>query len=791
MGVIVVIVLSAVGFLNFEQNNNTRTEFTPTNAPSRQEFDTVEKFLQQNGTLFIVRLLIQAKDGGSLLRPAERHEALNISHALHLQLKVAKSGKEYAFNDLCTPYCDKNAPFFTLLRMYDSDMRKPTYPVMDNFGTRIFIGNNIFGVKMNNETREIESFTTAVLYYFFVIQKGDENLITIWEQKAKAETISNKYEHLSAGITSNNLVTQEVKRMGTKTAPMITGSIGFMILFVVGTSFRYERRRSKPWEALIGAIIPMFANMSAIGFMSACGLKFQSIVVCTLFLVLAVGCDAVFVMLRAWDMSKGHATDTVTRMALTLQDAGPSVTITSLTNALSFAVDIYTFTPAIQTFSIYSTVAVIVCYFYQLFLFSAVLALSGRREESGKQAVLCCLKADPEATYPLLGTLKKLNAAVIHWWSRTITTWPVKTVLLIAMCFYWYGAFYGLQNMKTDLSVTKIALPDSYFIKYHKEYEKAIIEMQQLTIIVQKPGNLSDPSHLKRLNKMVGQFETTQYSSGPNSTFLWISAYQEFLDFYGDSSAFTYSDIPTFLQSASYSFWRGYVHTNTTACYDNHPDCVKEFILTIGFHTVVNYVEMIPILAEWRSIAANYSDMEVTIYSERAPYADQADQMAQTLYMNVPASLVCMVVVCIIFIPNVISIVCAILSVISISFGVFGYLALWGIDLDPLSLAALLMSIGFSVDYTAHISYHYYKYTTVKLDPTERVEQTLSAIGWPTIQGGLATAFALWPSLLRYSYLGEVFLKTVELVIFLGLVHSMIVLPALLTTLSRFSIGRR
>lgn len=124
---------------------------------------------------------------------------------------------------------------------------------------------------------------------------------------------------------------------------------------------------------------------------------------------------------------------------------------------------------------------------------------------------------------------------------------------------------------------------------------------------------------------------------------------------------------------------------------------------------------MIPALAEWRAIASNYSDLDVTIYSERAPYADQAEQMAQTLYQNVPLSLVCMVIVCILFIPNVISIVCATLSVISISFGVFGYLSLWGIDLDPLSLAALLMSVGFSVDYTAHISYHYYKYTATKV----------------------------------------------------------------------------
>ncbi len=49
------------------------------------------------------------------------------------------------------------------------------------------------------------------------------------------------------------------------------------------------------------------------------------------------------------------------------------------------------------------------------------------------------------------------------------------------------------------------------------------------------------------------------------------------------------------------------------------------------------------------------------------------------------------------------------MAVLSINIGVIGLLSLWNVDLDPFSMSALLMSIGFSVDFTAHISYHYIK----------------------------------------------------------------------------------
>ncbi|VDM64955.1 unnamed protein product [Angiostrongylus costaricensis] len=99
----------------------------------------------------------------------------------------------------------------------------------------------------------------------------------------------------------------------------------------------------------------------------------------------------------------------------------------------------------------------------------------------------------------------------------------------------------------------------------------------------------------------------------------------------------------------------------------------------------------------------------------------------------------------------------------SINVGVFGLLSLWRVNLDPISMCTTLMSIGFSVDFTGR--------------------SFSRSIGWPMIQAGCSTILCISPLLLVDSYMVYVFVKTVYLVIVLGLLHGIVFLPALLLTL--------
>ncbi|CAK5081923.1 unnamed protein product [Meloidogyne enterolobii] len=85
------------------------------------------------------------------------------------------------------------------------------------------------------------------------------------------------------------------------------------------------------------------------------------------------------------------------------------------------------------------------------------------------------------------------------------------------------------------------------------------------------------------------------------------------------------------------------------------------------------------------------------------------------------------------------------------------------------------MAIGLSVDFVAHISFHYYKGEIE--DCRERLVHALRSIAWPMLQAALSTVLSLLVLVLVHAYMVQVFVKVIVLVISLGLFHGLVVLP--------------
>ncbi|CAJ0963371.1 unnamed protein product, partial [Mesorhabditis belari] len=782
--------LLSSGLFYFEETSNVREAYSPQDSPSRKEYEVSRKFLNQNGTLDPSYIMIEARDHDNLLKPEYRERLQELVKVLQNNVSIEYHGAEWFYRDLCEPYCELNTALLAFLRLYDpSNPSTYTYPNIEIFGSQAFIGNNVYNLKLS-DSGLIESFSTAILPFYLVSHHEDEKVIYNWLIEARKAFEQPQFAIFECGITGDLLISAEVRRMGLETAPLIVGSVAAMIAFVVASSFRRDPSRSKPWESLCGCLIPLLSLLAAAGIMCFFEMKFQSIMVASLFLVLSVGVDDVFIILRAWDRTS--IDDPIPdRMAITLEEAGASITISSITNVMAFVIGMTSSTPAVKAFSLFSAVSITVCYFYILIMFSAVLAWSGRREKSGKQAVLCCLKANRQARSQLVEEVVAIQVRVIRWWAKTCLTWTCRIVLLILMALYYYLSAVGIQRVETLISLEKMTLPDSYVQNFQKHFEDAMRSMQPISVFVKNPGDLRDPKRLETVKKIVDEFETTVNSYGPNSTFFWIRQYEDFLEYYVDSDdeegnvkpKFTYTEIPTFFQSATYFYLETFVKFNSTACDDDLPDCISEFFFMTNFAGVIKYHELIPAVKAWRAIAEKYPDFGVFPFSDHSPFVDQTMVIDSTVWSSVGASLLCTALACVLFIPSLFCVICACCSVLSITVGIVGILTLWGIQLDPLSMAALLMAIGFSVDYTAHMCYHYYK--AKPLNAVDKVEEALTTIGWPLMQVGLSTLVALAPLVFKQSYLAIVFLKTITVVVVLGMWHGLVVLPVILAALTK------
>uniref|UniRef100_A0A2S2P4S2 Patched domain-containing protein 3 n=1 Tax=Schizaphis graminum TaxID=13262 RepID=A0A2S2P4S2_SCHGA len=181
---------------------------------------------------------------------------------------------------------------------------------------------------------------------------------------------------------------------------------------------------------------------------------------------------------------------------------------------------------------------------------------------------------------------------------------------------------------------------------------------------------------------------------------------------------------------------------------------------------------------ELRKIARE-SPLNVSVFHPYFVFFDQFELVRPTSIQSMVVGGATMMLISFLFIPNVLCSLWVAFSIVSIELGVVGYMALWGVNLDTISMVNLIMCIGFSVDFTAHICYAYMSSTATR--PSERVRESLYALGLPIIQGAVSTVLGVSALILAGSYIFMVFFKMIFLVIVFGALHGMILLPVLLS----------
>lgn len=168
--------------------------------------------------------------------------------------------------------------------------------------------------------------------------------------------------------------------------------VGLMMIYMILVLSKYS------WVEIRFTLTTVGLLNVGMAYISGCGLSsllfFYSPVHTSLFfIILGLGVDDIFVIMSALREVKSETKNLKLPeiMGRTLEKAGASITITSLTDIIAFFVGGTTVLPSLKSFCIFAGICILMTYLYVVTFFVAVLTLDEKRLMKNRDGIVPCL----------------------------------------------------------------------------------------------------------------------------------------------------------------------------------------------------------------------------------------------------------------------------------------------------------------------------------------------------------------------------------------------------------------
>lgn len=499
--------------------------------------------------------------------------------------------------------------------------------------------------------------------------------------------------------------------------------------------------------------------------------------------VSGLGIDDMFIMISCWQHT--NVQDSVAeRMAATYREAAISITITTLTDAVSFYLSVMSPFGSVQSFCLYAGTAILFCYLYNITFFGACLALNGKREESNRHW-LTCVKV-PEESLP--GSSKAYVACCVgggynhetgteeehmmklffrKYYGPILTTGLAKATVVLLYISYISISIYGCTAIKEGIDLKNLAVDQSYVIKYYEDEKTNFAEYGPVVMIAINETFLYwDEVQRGELESCIWEFQGLPFIGNLSTS--WIHSFEG----YAMQKHLSISSEADFMEHL-HSFLQDQpmlrLDINMT---DDRIQASRLFLQTVNLPSEKIMLETL------RKTAQNCK-ISLVLYHPAFIYYDQYTMIASSTIQTISIASAVMLVISLILIPSPVCALWVTFAIGSVVVGVSGFMALLGISLDSISMINLVISIGFSVDFSAHISYTFV--SSAKPGADDKAMEALSHLGYPILQGAFSTILGVAVLSASVSYIFRTFFTIMFLVILFGLLHGIAFIPVFLT----------
>uniref|UniRef100_A0A0N4ZCR7 SSD domain-containing protein n=1 Tax=Parastrongyloides trichosuri TaxID=131310 RepID=A0A0N4ZCR7_PARTI len=830
--------------------------FTPYDARWKSELKAFTDIWPMNENKFLagksfemkrfVNILVRSKDGGDILRPKilDEIELLNQFIMNNISVKTTDQQFNLTYQDLCLNYdwkCGGNEHIVMFKEMSKvGRVINLKYPKGGNDDTPAYLGTAIGEVTLNETDNTVLSAHITQLVYFlkqetneFLQYSSDfsyavEKFLLHRFQSDLIDLSFMHYQSLQDGLNEN----------ANSFGPNFV--ISFITLFIFSIicsfairsqkGFKVDWIRSKPLVACCGLFNTLIALLCSFGFLMLFGVQHNVLNIIIPFLIIAIGIDDMFIMNACWDQTDPKL-DVETRMAEMMEHSAVAISITNITDILSFFIGALSPLPGINLFCIYAATAVIFCYIYQLTFFSGFTAIMGHCEHNERHSlffykikknrnikksskvhdltldnirsiyigddVLPPMSANeekhvpPNEVIPVKKAATTLNeeeeivedgsAAIRRFFSNKYSPFilnnKVRFVTITIYVLYLMGSIIGASMFREGLEPKNLVTNSHYISKYFNDMTMFWEKGPQLHVLVKDKVNFTDPVQRDILLGLVKNFEQTDYTMPREGTVFFLLEYMNYLtqlnaDPENTDKIWNKKLLKWLKYTGAATQWEQDIKYN-----ENRTEIIS-FRFAIAMRNMVTPNQHKLATKLLREIA-DACPLKVEVYYEAFPFADQYLIIMSSTLQNVLISLLCMISISFLLIPSFPSAAIIAIMICSISVGVFGYMTFWGVNLDAISMISLIMCIGFAVDLSAHIVYAFV--ATPGNNSKEKVTAALAHLGWPILQGASSTIAGISILYTVDAYIILTFFKTIWLTMFIGMIHGLLFIPVILS----------
>ncbi|XP_045908816.1 patched domain-containing protein 3 [Micropterus dolomieu] len=778
--------------LKARMSNNIEEQFTPVDGQAKMERKYIQETFPGNDSMFSHVRLSTDGNYATLIATSDRNilTVVSLHDILELDFKVRSmvvqfDNQSFEYADVCaevTGSCTSNDILDIIeYNATNIDTVNLTFPWHYSDFRSFSLYLSLGSVTLHKESSVVESAKAIQLHYY--LREDNKTKTDIWLESFINLVSNTSSTSIQVSYSTSMSMQWEFKKSPASVIYLFSITYAIAITFSIISCWRLDNVRTKVWVASCGVLSTGLAVLSAFGALLLLDQPFAMTAASCPFMILGIGLDDMFIMISCWQRT--CVLDSVPdRLADTYKEAAVSISITTVTNALALFLGYNSPFSSVQSFCLYAGISICFCYLYSVTFLGACMALNGQREAENKHWFTCAIvpedlpsKSSKAFSICCVGgsydriTEKEETGPMTHIFERFygpfLTHKLIKACVFLIYAGYLAVSIYGCFILKEGLDIRNLALDDSYIINYYNNQRQHFSEYScNVMVAVEQPFPYWDEDQQRHLNSCISNFESLNFVNG---TFAWFLAFQ----WYANATNLNISSQEAFQTHLPHFFELNSMFTqdiNLTA--DNEIQASRFFIQTLNKTTAKDMMTVLRRTAE-------KCPVELLVYHPAFIYFDQYTVIMDNTIQTILVAATVMLVISLILIPSPLCSVWVAFAICSVIVGVTGFMALWGVNLDSISMINLIMCIGFSVDFSAHISYYFV--SSPKSDVNAKVMDALAHLGYPILQGALSTILGVVVLSMSGSYIFRTFFKIVFLVITFGLLHGLVFLPVFLT----------